>query len=359
MVDAVSSTKVTEHEVILVNGTPVQLVGEDGEALKRALLEGRLPDQSILNRVLSSVLGCELKGVAKVESNVTMTSKVTTRDTLTVHHNGKVVDERTAESKYDTVLQGHINDTYKPGEGVQSLFSSASTTPNCSPRPPIRASRMSSLNSCRRSASRTSSRASRSPSSSAPSKSSSTNVLETNCSSRGSSPAIPIILPSSSPSIPILSGSSSPALEKRASRTSTSSGSSGVGSSSGCSSGESPPIDPIKTIMTMTSLDCSSSNDSPSCSSSYDSGKAMERLSLSAATSLNAAEVANFLPPPSPLVESLAKAEASKRQMVQDGCKDGAYVKIQDIHSVSTLTLVIYFKNHLTIPLSFWSVSYD
>ncbi|KAK8727697.1 hypothetical protein OTU49_017477, partial [Cherax quadricarinatus] len=149
VVDAVTSTKVTEREMILVNGVPVQLVGEDGEALKAALLAGRLPDQALVNRVLASVLGAELRGVTKVESNLTMTSRVTTRDTLTVHQNGRIVDERSTESHLDTSLHGTCADTLPP-ISTPSMFSSpptsnfsCSSTPSSlssspSPRPPSR-----------------------------------------------------------------------------------------------------------------------------------------------------------------------------------------------------------------------------
>ncbi|KAF2367352.1 hypothetical protein FHG87_001898, partial [Trinorchestia longiramus] len=279
VIDAVTSTKVTEHEVILVNGTPVQLVGADGEALKRALLEGRLPDQSILNKVLASVLGPDLKGVTKMESSVTVSSKVTTRDTLTVHHNGRVIDERTAENKYDTVLQGHIDDTFRSTDAIRSIFSSACTTPNSSPRPPLRASRTSSTTS-KKSSSRASSRTSHSPSST----------------SKSPSPK----------SIPSNSGCSSPAIPIRSNRISTSSGSSGLGSSSGCSSGGSPPIDPISSILTMASSDSTR----PSSSSCLESAKEIGKLSLpSSSMQFLVPSVTSLLPPPSPLVESLAKAD--------------------------------------------------
>ena len=135
VVDAVTSTRVTEREIILVNGVPVQLVGEDGEALKEALLAGKLPDQSILNRVLASVLGGELKGVSKLESTFTMTSKTTTKDTMTVHHNGKIVDERTAETRSQTQLTGHSEDTFPPGSTPSIFSSSGNSRMSCSSSP--------------------------------------------------------------------------------------------------------------------------------------------------------------------------------------------------------------------------------
>ncbi|XP_064098489.1 uncharacterized protein LOC135209677 [Macrobrachium nipponense] len=126
VVDAVTSTRVTEREVILVNGVPVQLVGDDGDALKAALLAGRLPDQALVNRVLASVLGADLRGVTKVESNLKMTSRVTTKDTLTVHQNGRVVDERSSESHLDTSPAGALRRYPAPAGGALL----------CSPRPP-------------------------------------------------------------------------------------------------------------------------------------------------------------------------------------------------------------------------------
>lgn len=298
VVDTITSTKVTEHEVILVNGTPVQLVGPDGEALKRALIEGRLPDQSVLNRVLSSVLGSELKGVAKVESNVTMSSKVTTKDTLTVHHNGKLVDERIAESKYDTILQGNINDAFKISDSHQSIFSSACTTPSSSPIPPVRASRKPSTTS-KKSSSRTSSRSSRSPSTA--SKSSSSNIPHerTTC--------------------------SSPVLPLRSNRTSTSSGTSGVGSSSGCSSNGSPPVSSLMMLTSPEFNDVTPDSVSPSL-------KGLGVLSLLSTTPLSLSKVTNILPPPSPLVESLKKLDMKRKE---EESQNGTYVKLHRIPNVS------------------------
>ncbi|XP_068236709.1 serine/arginine repetitive matrix protein 4-like [Palaemon carinicauda] len=84
-----------------------------------------------------------------------MTSRVTTKDTLTVHQNGRVVDERSSESHLDTSLQGHCADTLHPlvapsmfSSTASSNFSSSSSPSSLSsspsPRPPSRASSKSS-----------------------------------------------------------------------------------------------------------------------------------------------------------------------------------------------------------------------
>ncbi|XP_042866456.1 putative protein TPRXL [Penaeus japonicus] len=56
-----------------------------------------------------------------------MTSRVTTKDTLTVHQNGRVVDERSSESHLDTRLQGQCADTLHP-LAASSMFCSPTSS---------------------------------------------------------------------------------------------------------------------------------------------------------------------------------------------------------------------------------------
>jgi hypothetical protein len=43
---------VRETEVIMVNGTPIALEGEEGEAIKECLLRGAMPEQDLLKHLL-------------------------------------------------------------------------------------------------------------------------------------------------------------------------------------------------------------------------------------------------------------------------------------------------------------------
>ena len=43
---------VRETEVIMVNGTPIALEGEEGEAIKECLLRGSMPEQDLLKHLL-------------------------------------------------------------------------------------------------------------------------------------------------------------------------------------------------------------------------------------------------------------------------------------------------------------------
>jgi hypothetical protein len=43
---------IRETEVIMVNGTPIALEGEEGEAIKECLLRGSMPAQDLLNHLL-------------------------------------------------------------------------------------------------------------------------------------------------------------------------------------------------------------------------------------------------------------------------------------------------------------------
>ena len=47
---------VKEEEVIMVNGTPIALEGEEGEAIKQCLLKGAIPNQDLLNHLLFKVV---------------------------------------------------------------------------------------------------------------------------------------------------------------------------------------------------------------------------------------------------------------------------------------------------------------
>lgn len=47
---------VKEEEVIMVNGTPIALEGEEGQAIRDCLLRGVIPNQDLLNHLLFKVL---------------------------------------------------------------------------------------------------------------------------------------------------------------------------------------------------------------------------------------------------------------------------------------------------------------
>ncbi len=48
---------IREEEVLLVNGTPITLEGEEGRAIKECLLKGTIPNQDLINHLLLKVPG--------------------------------------------------------------------------------------------------------------------------------------------------------------------------------------------------------------------------------------------------------------------------------------------------------------
>ena len=46
---------VKEEEVIMVNGTPIALEGQEGQDIKECLLRGAIPNQDLLNHLLFKV----------------------------------------------------------------------------------------------------------------------------------------------------------------------------------------------------------------------------------------------------------------------------------------------------------------
>ena len=71
---------VRETEVIMVNGTPIALEGEEGDAIKECLLRGSMPAQDLLNHLL---LKAGLIVVPKrqiVQADVKVNTAVTTTE---------------------------------------------------------------------------------------------------------------------------------------------------------------------------------------------------------------------------------------------------------------------------------------
>ncbi len=71
---------VHEHEVIMVNGTPIVLEGEEGEAIKECLLRGSMPPQDLLNHLLLKA-GLIVSGKCQtVKADMNVKTSVTTTE---------------------------------------------------------------------------------------------------------------------------------------------------------------------------------------------------------------------------------------------------------------------------------------
>lgn len=135
VVDCEKKSSVKEEEVLLVNGCPVSLDGDDGAAIKRALLRGDVPDCDLLNQIL--VRAGILRAPVHLETNLSVKSTVVTREEVTVARAGRVVDERSRETKEDNYYTSATSEVWEPVTVVNGPTAAASPPPSSSPsRPP-------------------------------------------------------------------------------------------------------------------------------------------------------------------------------------------------------------------------------
>lgn len=138
VIDCEKKSTIKEEEVLLINGCPVTLDGEDGAAIKEALLRGNIPNCHSLNQILVRV-GI-LKAPVKLETNLVVKSNVVTREEVTVAKGGQVVDERSRETKEDNFYTSNTSEIWEPvgiisNDNLSSInstskdFSSLSSTP--------------------------------------------------------------------------------------------------------------------------------------------------------------------------------------------------------------------------------------
>lgn len=112
VIDCEKKSSIKEEEVLLVNGCPVTLDGDDGAAIKDALLRGNIPNCHSLNEILVRV-GI-LKAPVKLETNLSVKSNVVTREEVTVAKGGQVVDERSRETKEDNFYTSNTSEIWEP-----------------------------------------------------------------------------------------------------------------------------------------------------------------------------------------------------------------------------------------------------
>ncbi|KAJ9600081.1 hypothetical protein L9F63_009623, partial [Diploptera punctata] len=122
VVDCEKKSCVREEEVLLVNGCPIALEGEDGAAIREALLHGTVPHCDLLNQIL--IRAGILKAPVRLETSLSVKSSVVTREEVTVARGGQVVDERSRETKEDNYYTSHTRNTAKSSKTQHS-----STTP--------------------------------------------------------------------------------------------------------------------------------------------------------------------------------------------------------------------------------------
>ena len=112
VVSVEKNVSVKEEEVLLVNGTPITLEGEEGQAIKECLLKGAIPNQDLINHLLIRA-GLLLKPV-KVSTELTVTSSTTHSENVFLHKNGEIVDEKCRERKEVNTFSSAVEEDWLP-----------------------------------------------------------------------------------------------------------------------------------------------------------------------------------------------------------------------------------------------------
>ncbi|XP_053682829.1 ras-GEF domain-containing family member 1B-like [Sabethes cyaneus] len=112
VVDCEKTQTISEEEVLLINGVPVTLEGSDGNAIKKALIAGEIPSCDVLNQLLFRA--GVLRQPVQLETSLSVkTSTVTTED-ITIARNGRILDERSCETKENNYYTSTSNEVWEP-----------------------------------------------------------------------------------------------------------------------------------------------------------------------------------------------------------------------------------------------------
>lgn len=122
IVDCEQTKSVREEEVLLINGIPVKLEGNDGAAIKKALLTGQIPSCDLLNQLLFHA-GIISQAV-RLETSLSVKSSTTTTEEITVARNGLILDERSLETKEDNFYTSSCSEVWEPIGKMASLKAS-------------------------------------------------------------------------------------------------------------------------------------------------------------------------------------------------------------------------------------------
>lgn len=132
VVDCEKTSAIKEEEVLFINGMPVALEGKDGLAIKQALITGQVPPCDLLNTLL--IKTGILKAPVKLDTSLSVKSTTVTKEEVTVSREGKIVDERSRETKEHNVYTSAYTEIYEPigiypvGEIPDRLFNPSDNT---------------------------------------------------------------------------------------------------------------------------------------------------------------------------------------------------------------------------------------
>lgn len=119
IVDCQKTKSVQEEEILLINGQPVKLEGNDGAAIRKALLSGQVPPCDLLNQIL--LQAGILRQPVKLETSLSVKSSLTTTEEIRVARNGIVLDERSLETKEDNFYTSECSEIWEPIGKLSSL----------------------------------------------------------------------------------------------------------------------------------------------------------------------------------------------------------------------------------------------
>ncbi|KAL0104411.1 hypothetical protein PUN28_017262 [Cardiocondyla obscurior] len=112
VVDCEKKSCVREEEVLLINGVPIPLEGPDGVAIREAMITGQVPPCDLLNQIL--VKAGILRAPVRLETSLSVKSSVVTKEEVTVARGGKVVDERSRETKENNYYASSTSEIWEP-----------------------------------------------------------------------------------------------------------------------------------------------------------------------------------------------------------------------------------------------------
>ncbi|KZC03951.1 hypothetical protein WN55_01211 [Dufourea novaeangliae] len=112
VVDYEKKSSVKEEEVLLINGVPIPLEGPDGVAIREAMITGQVPPCDLLNQIL--VKAGILRAPVRLETSLNVKSSIVTKEEVTVTRGGKVVDERSRETKENNYYASSTSEIWEP-----------------------------------------------------------------------------------------------------------------------------------------------------------------------------------------------------------------------------------------------------
>ncbi|CAL7933956.1 unnamed protein product [Xylocopa violacea] len=112
VVDCEKKSTMREEEVLLINGVPIPLEGPDGVAIREAMITGQVPPCNLLNQIL--VKAGILRAPVRLETSLSVKSSIVTKEEVTVARGGKVVDERSRETKENNYYASSTSEIWEP-----------------------------------------------------------------------------------------------------------------------------------------------------------------------------------------------------------------------------------------------------